>query len=198
MPADAKPPRVRNVGRRRATAPKGEPMNAQIRPFQLTAPGPNEDALDAIIVELASIERRLARLRDKQLRERLEADDDAIWPDELERHLQDRRDAARAMASHSQAKTREGVILQALITLGTVLPAMWDQVPSDCGKTPEQARYRELEAQARRMLYSIVYSDEDISDDLRLLRDTLAPRRWHALAAIEEIDRVVPLQAVRS
>ncbi len=77
----------------------------------------SEDPLAALIGDLAQIRRRLSLLRDEDVKARLEDDDDRMPPDLLERQLWERREALTTLASHFQATTREGTVLQALIAL---------------------------------------------------------------------------------
>ena len=173
-------------------------MNAHVRVPELTTVARRDDPLTALAAELAQTKRRMLRLGEKHVQERLEADEDRLHADELDRQLCEQRVALSALASHLPASTREGAMLQALLAMAIELPALSERLPLDFRGSPDGRDFRATSARLERLLYSIVYSTDDVSEDLRLLRDEMAPRGFHGIAQLKELDAAEPFQSAEA
>ena len=162
-------------------------MNAHVPASQLTASERYDDPLKEIIAELAQIERRLTHLRKEDVKEALDNATEGLSEDEFSRKLYEQREALMALASHRQAQSSDGILLQALIALDVDLLAVTAELPMDFRASREGRDCRAAEARVRRLLYSIVYADDDIGEDLRLLRDCMAPLDYHEIAQAEQL-----------
>ena len=163
-------------------------MNTHVRPCEMIPTARSDDPLAALIGELAQIRRRLSLLRDEDVKARLMDDDDRMPADLLERQLWEKRKASTTLASHFQATTHEGAVLQALIALQVGLSDLTDSLPVGFLSSHQGLPFRETIARLERSLYSIAYADDDISEDLRLLRADMAPRGFYGVVQVEELD----------
>jgi hypothetical protein len=146
------------------------------------------DPLEAIVAELARIERGKDRLKQEDVRADLEDNTEGLGADELDRQMDEKRDALRSLASHFQAATRDGAILQAMIALYVELDALDDDLPDGFYlDRPESAGFRATRARLARLLYSVAYADDSIGEDLRLLRERMAPRGFDGIAELEKL-----------
>jgi hypothetical protein len=159
----------------------GTPCASSAKTRDQVAPHHAADLFAGLVADLALIERRLQRLRSEEVRQPLELADGTLSPDELERQLDEHRLALLALASHLQATTREGTIMQALAALEIDLS---EGFPVQFRESAAGWRFRGAKANVERILYSIAYSDDEISEDLKLLRDTIAPRGFHGIAQV--------------
>jgi len=150
-----------------------------------------------LVRDLALIERRILRLREKDVVERLEEADGRLTANDLERQLWDQRTALCDLASHLPATTRDGAILQALIALEVEL-ALTDAVPVEFRTSRNGQEFQANTMRLRRLLYSIVYADDDLGEDLQLLRDRMAPRGFYGIAQVQELDAGDPFEGVRA
>jgi len=163
-------------------------MNAHVRPSDLIGPRHCGDGLEAVTADLARIRRQLVRLHSDAVQTRLDEAADGLSAKELTRQLNERRRALVSLASHLSAASAEGAMLQLLIVLCDELPALQDGLPDEMMRTQAYDRFQATRARIERLLYSAVWADDDVGDDLRQLRDDMAPRQYHAAAVGEELD----------
>ncbi|HEY1749664.1 MAG TPA: hypothetical protein VGG29_00250 [Caulobacteraceae bacterium] len=162
------------------------------------APARPGDRLDAIVAELAEILRLRARLRDAELRQRLDEDDNAPSTEELDDTLLEKQAALESLASLVEARTINGAMLQALLSLNA-MAALSDLVALDGDRRrfDRHARARRLLA---RLLFSAAWALFDLSGDrdgeagaavsradLKALIEHYAPRGFHDLDQIERL-----------
>jgi hypothetical protein len=139
-------------------------------------------------VELAQV----LRLKDKVRREAASGaldDDNAVAAEDLFETLEGRWAALQSLAGQVQAQSGKGGLVQTLIALVEALQL--DDVLSASSLNPFYKRRFGL-AQRRliRLLYSACYSvpEGELDDDLRMLREHYAPRGFHSVEHIDQLD----------
>jgi hypothetical protein len=125
---------------------------------------------------------------DQEVIDRFELDDEGPPPHQLLEALWARKDALEELASHHQARSIKGAMLQGLIGISDIEDA-WLVLSANLGTSAETRAAHLARRRISRLLYSVVYlaPDADLDKDLVLLRDEYAPRGFHDLERIDQL-----------
>ncbi len=145
------------------------------------------DPLASVIADLARIERLRGVLKADNTREALEAANGPEAP-QLDKDLREQRTALAILASHLEATSPQGALVQILTALHVHFSALYDDLPDSFLASRQGETFLANLDRLERCLFSAAWAfREGLGPDLELLRDRMAPAQENPLRTLREL-----------